>query len=210
MNHTRFVTQAVLIVLLAGLGSACQQPSATRTSAAVPVASPLSAVSATGAALPAQPQNSQAPEQSQEDAMPRINVQDAKVAFEKGEAVIVDVRGPDAYKSNHIKGALDHSLSKLEQGDFNGLPKDKRIIAYCSCPTEHSSARAAFVLQKAGFKDVAALVGGNMAWEAAGYAMVKAAPVPAGPNSTPVVGASPVNPKAQKQTVPSAAKTKPV
>lgn len=187
MNHTRVVIKTGLLALLVSVGSACQQPSAASAPAAIPVASPLPAVSAATGSAPVQPQNSFAQEQSQEDAMPRISVQDAKAAFDKGEAVIIDVRGPDAYNNSHIKGALDHGLGRLEQGDFKDLPKDKRIIAYCSCPTEHSSARAAFVLQNAGFKDAAALVGGNMAWEAAGFAMVKAPP----PMLNPVVAASP-------------------
>ena len=203
MNHTRFMTQAVLIVLLAGLGSACQQPSATRTSAAVPMASPLAAVSSGAASAQTQPPNSGAQAQSEEDAMPRISVQEAKAAFEKGEIFIIDVRGPDAYRNNHIQGALEHSLGKLEQGDFTGLPKDKRIIAYCSCPTEHSSARAALVLHKAGFKNAAALVGGNMAWEAAGYEMVKAPPLPPAPSPTaqvaPGTKAKPAKPTPKSQ-----------
>jgi len=42
-------------------------------------------------------------------------------------------------------------------------------------------------LQKAGFKDAAALLGGNMKWEAAGYEMVKAPPAtPAPALPTPV------------------------
>lgn len=171
MNKNKRFLGGTLLLLTAALSTACQQPSAAVKSPAP--ASPLPAVSSVSADAP-----TAAPAQNPEDAMPRISVQDAKAAFEKGEAVIIDVRGPDAYNNNHIKGALDHGLGRLEQGDFKDLPKDKRIIAYCSCPTEHSSARAAFVLQKAGFNDAAALVGGNMAWEAAGYAMVKAPPPP--------------------------------
>ena len=134
--------------------------------------------------------------------MPRIKVQEAKTAVDKGEAVLVDVRGIDSYRIAHIKGALDHSLTKMEQGDFKDLPKDKRIIAYCSCPTEHSSARAALVLQKAGFKDAAALVGGNMAWEAAGYEMIKSAPSSPSPAAAGLPG-----PKAQQGRSETKAKT---
>ncbi len=44
----------------------------------------------------------------------------------------IDVRGADAYKMSHIKGASNVPLSKLETGDFKDLPQDKLIIAYCS------------------------------------------------------------------------------
>src|SRR5262249_4892766 len=67
-----------------------------------------------------------------EDKMPRIKVQEAMKETADGKAVIVDVRGTDAYKMAHIKGALDIPLPKIESKDFNGLPKDKRIIAYCT------------------------------------------------------------------------------
>jgi len=82
------------------------------------------------------PSNSAAPipppPQSAEDKMPRINVEEAKKLIADGKAIIIDVRGTDTYKMAHIKGALDFPLSKLEAGDLKNLPKDKRIIAYCS------------------------------------------------------------------------------
>ncbi|MGH9937244.1 MAG: rhodanese-like domain-containing protein [Blastocatellia bacterium] len=72
------------------------------------------------------------PPQSSEDKMPRLSAEETKKLVADGKAVIIDVRGPDAYKLSHIKGALDVPLNKLESGDFKDLPKDKRIIAYCS------------------------------------------------------------------------------
>ncbi len=152
-----FMCGAALILLLI-VSSGCQKMSASS-------ASPAPATPAAAAA------------QNPEDAMPRVSVEEAKASVAKGEAVLVDVRGPDAYNIAHIKGAIDHSLSRMEMGDFEKLPKDKRIIAYCSCPTEHSSARAALMLQKAGFQNAGALVGGNAAWENSGGEMVKA-PLP--------------------------------
>lgn len=172
MNKINLLSSCALLVLVAALSTSCHQPTTATTSSAPPV--PATAALSTPAPHP-------------EDAMPRVSVQEAKAALEKGTAVIIDVRGPDAYNAAHIKGSIDHGLSRLEQSDFKDLPKDKRIIAYCSCPAEHSSSRAALVLQKAGFKDAGALVGGNMAWEAAGYEMVKAPP----PSPSPVAAASP-------------------
>jgi len=119
------------------------------------------------------------PSQNPEDKTSRISAEEAKKLSENGKAIIVDVRGTDAYKMTHIKGALDVSLNKLESGDFKDLPKDKQIIAYCTCPAEQSSGRAATLLQQNGFKSAAALVGGLHAWEAAGGATEKSAPEPA-------------------------------
>jgi 3-mercaptopyruvate sulfurtransferase SseA len=82
------------------------------------------------------PANSAAPipsrPQSDEDKMPRINVEEARKLVADGKAIIIDVRGTDVYKLSHIKGALDIPMSKLEAGDLKNLPKDKQIIAYCS------------------------------------------------------------------------------
>ena len=167
MKRTDAFMYGVALTFLLVVSSGCQKMTASS-------ASPAPAAPA--AAAPAATQNP-------EDAMPRVSVEEAKAAAAKGEAVLVDVRGPDAYKIAHIKGAIDHSLSRMEMGDFEKLPKDKRIIAYCSCPTEHSSARAALILQKAGFANAGALVGGNAAWENSGGEMVKAPPV--APESEP-------------------------
>jgi 3-mercaptopyruvate sulfurtransferase SseA len=82
------------------------------------------------------PANSAAPihslPQNAEDKMPRVTAEEAKKLVAEGKAIIIDVRGSDSYKSSHIKGALDFPLKKLEAGDFTNLPKDKRIIAYCT------------------------------------------------------------------------------
>src|SRR5262245_39024261 len=72
------------------------------------------------------------PPQNPEDKMPRVSVEEAKKLVEEGKAIIIDVRGTDAYKTAHVKGALDIPLNKLESADFKDLPKDKRIIAYCT------------------------------------------------------------------------------
>jgi hypothetical protein len=122
MDKLNFLSRGALLVLAAGIGLACQQPTATTTNStsSVQVNAPLP-----NAAAPA-------PTQNPEDGMPRVRVEEAKAAVEKNEAIIIDVRGPDAYKASHIKGSVEHALSRIEQGDFKELPKNKRIIAYCS------------------------------------------------------------------------------
>src|SRR5262245_29740179 len=72
------------------------------------------------------------PNQNAEEKIPRVKVEEAKKLVAEGKAIIIDVRGADAYKASHIKGALDVPLTKLNEGEFKDLPKDKLIIAYCS------------------------------------------------------------------------------
>lgn len=148
-------------LLLSGLSLACQQPSAAVSS---PAPNPAATIAPAAPIATANPEN---------DGK-RISVEEAKAAVAKGEAVVIDVRGPDAFKIAHIKGAIEHNIGRLEGNDYKGLPKNKQIIAYCSCPAEQSSLRAVTLLEQGGFKNAKALVGGNAAWEAAGGEMVKA------------------------------------
>ena len=122
MNKLTCFSLGALLVLSAGLGAACNQPSAAGNNAAT-TASPA-AKPATDPMPPAT--------QNQEDAMPRVKAEEAKAEVAKGTAVVIDVRGTDSYKISHIKGALDYPLSRLEQGDFKDIPQGKRIIAYCT------------------------------------------------------------------------------
>ncbi|CAN5480069.1 hypothetical protein BH10ACI2_BH10ACI2_08180 [soil metagenome] len=62
--------------------------------------------------------------------VPRININDAKKAFDDGSAVFIDARSVEAYKEEHIKGAIIIEGAKPDR--FDSLPKGKKIIAYCS------------------------------------------------------------------------------
>ncbi|MBI3162111.1 MAG: rhodanese-like domain-containing protein [Chloroflexi bacterium] len=65
--------------------------------------------------------------------VPRISVSDAKAAFESGQAVIVDVRSPDAYAEGHVTGAINIPLGNFESNIANiPLKKDQWIITYCT------------------------------------------------------------------------------
>lgn len=66
-----------------------------------------------------------------DDGAPRISLADAKAAFDSGNAVFIDTRSEDAYKEEHIKGALNITLSD-DASKYNTIPKGKKIIAYCS------------------------------------------------------------------------------
>ena len=63
--------------------------------------------------------------------IPRINVQDAKAAYDIGNAVFVDVRDPESYAQNHIKGALSIPLQDLPKR-IEELDQNVWIIPYCT------------------------------------------------------------------------------
>jgi predicted sulfurtransferase len=62
---------------------------------------------------------------------PRIEAPEAKRLVDKGEAVLLDVRGKEAWDGGHAEGALHIPLNDLAQR-LKELPKDKLIAAYCT------------------------------------------------------------------------------
>ena len=68
-----------------------------------------------------------------EDEVPRVTVEEAKSAFEGGEAVIVDVRSVESYATGHAAGAISIPLTEFENNIVNlPLDKDQWIITYCT------------------------------------------------------------------------------
>jgi 3-mercaptopyruvate sulfurtransferase SseA len=70
-----------------------------------------------------------------ESDVPRISLEDAKAAYDAGNAVIVDARAEVTYAQEHIAGAInipygigDDKLDPM----LAKLPKGKKIIVYCS------------------------------------------------------------------------------
>ena len=62
---------------------------------------------------------------------PRVTAEEVKRLVEKGEALIVDVRGKDAYDQEHAEGAVNIPVGEVE-ARLAELPKNKLIAAYCT------------------------------------------------------------------------------
>lgn len=97
----------------------------------------------------------------------RISIEDFKTGVDKGEFTVIDVRSMEQYMASHIPGSLHIPLGRIE-GEIPYLPKDKKIVTYCTCPAEESSGDAAMILAKGGIKAVA-LHGGLESWTKLGY-----------------------------------------
>jgi len=111
--------------------------------------------------------------------MARISADELYRLMTSGQSpVIVDVRSQTAraFEPRRIPGALHVPLYAVDQ-HVKGLPRDRDIILYCTCPNEVSAAEATKLLMNSGFKRVRPLHGGLDAWIAAGYSIeeVKAA-----------------------------------
>ncbi len=63
--------------------------------------------------------------------VPRISLEDAKKDYDSGFALFVDSRDPNSYAQEHIAGAINISAGSFD-AENSKLPKDKKIIVYCS------------------------------------------------------------------------------
>jgi len=65
--------------------------------------------------------------------VPRVSLEDARVAIESGSAIVVDVRRPEEYAASHIPGALSIEFDEIEANPAGlDLNKDQWIITYCA------------------------------------------------------------------------------
>lgn len=83
--------------------------------------------------------------------------------------VLLDVRNQKDYDKEHIDGALNIPLNKLNK-KLKALPKDQPIV--CVCWDGIRSREASFLLQNAGYK-ASYLVGGVKAWRREGGGVVR-------------------------------------
>lgn len=110
----------------------------------------------------------------------RIEPAKAKETIESGQAVVVDVTSPIV--SQAVRGRIPGAVwvSPREALDLNrpsadlvrslDLPRDKTVIAYCTCVDEVGTQRLIRALRREGY-DAWLLDGGLPAWRAAGYPM---------------------------------------
>ena len=130
MKRTRYILLATFTLVLISLACNALLPQTEPTSVPTPVQTQI--------IIPTQitePVSTQPPANlPQTDAeVSRVPADQAKAALDSGDAVIVDVRGADAYARSHIKGALEVSLSAIQTDPANlPLDKNKWIITYCT------------------------------------------------------------------------------
>lgn len=61
----------------------------------------------------------------------RIGLDDAVMLLDRGEAVLVDVRGPGPYAAQHARGAIEIPESEIVNR-IADVPMGKMIITYCT------------------------------------------------------------------------------
>jgi len=87
--------------------------------------------------------------------------------------LIIDVREPDEYAGalGHIPGSWLIPLGELERraAEIAKDAKDRPVVTVCRSGAR--SAQAVVILKRAGFRDVANLMGGMLRWRAEGHAV---------------------------------------
>lgn len=84
---------------------------------------------------------------------------------------IIEVLNQEAYKKEHIKGAINIPLKTIVTEARKRFDKDQEIVVYCSDHAFTASPTAAKKLEKSGFTDVYDFEGGKKEWKKAGYPM---------------------------------------
>ena len=99
----------------------------------------------------------------------RIPLDEAKAAYDRGDALILDVVDAGAYGhvADAISGAERIDPDNIEEA-FRQLPQERTILPYCTCDNDEISAKVAYFLRQHGY-DAYAIAGGLPAWREAGY-----------------------------------------
>ncbi len=98
-----------------------------------------------------------------------IDPSDLFQALDQNEViVVVDARSSEAYKSEHIPGALNIPHREMSPESTSDLDNDKLYIVYCDGIGCNASTKGAINLLKLGF-EVKELIGGLEWWKKDGY-----------------------------------------
>lgn len=101
-----------------------------------------------------------------------LNAVEVKELYDTGKLLLVDVREPEEYAEKHIEGAVHLPMSSFKPNEVPEVPQGKTLVFHCLVGGR--SARMMDVFN-AFYPDVKCynLHGGILAWEEAGYPLVK-------------------------------------
>ncbi|MFN4046258.1 MAG: rhodanese-like domain-containing protein [Acidilobaceae archaeon] len=83
-------------------------------------------------------------------------------------ALVIDVRAEQAYQKEHIPGAINIPLAKIEEA-MKDIPKDKTIVVYCGSVECTASYMAARKLAASGYENVYRYTPGIKGWKESGF-----------------------------------------
>lgn len=105
---------------------------------------------------------------------------DVNAAQQDGDVdfILLDVRGPAAYASGHVPGALNLPTRDIDAQRMAQFPTDSLFVVYCAGPHCNGVHRAAMKLAALGLP-VKEMIGGVTGWLDEGLTLISAAGVTA-------------------------------
>lgn len=91
------------------------------------------------------------------DKVNRINLQEFEKTYDKENSIIIDVRKPGEYSSEHVDGAINISLDYINE-NIAEFPKDKEFMIHCE--GGYRSMTAASILKSRGWDNFKEIEGG--------------------------------------------------
>jgi len=104
--------------------------------------------------------------------VPTVSLKEAHDLWQEGQTLFLDARPQEEYVELHIPRALNlppEKMLDLQGTGILGLPRDRRIVVYCSKKACDSALKTAKHLQTLGFTRVMAFLEGFQGWDEAGY-----------------------------------------
>lgn len=101
--------------------------------------------------------------------VPQISADTVKQALDgKQDVSFLDVRTPEEFAKNRIKGAINLPVDQVEKNILSViLDKKKKVFVYCLSASR--SAHAVSIMKKLGYTDVYNLTSGLLAWRVKKY-----------------------------------------
>lgn len=100
---------------------------------------------------------------------PRVDLEAAREALARGEAVLIDIREPDEHALGVAPGARRLPLSQIGQR-LDEVPSDRPVLLICR--TQNRSSKLAEALHKRGYDQVRWVDGGMKGWQERGWPTV--------------------------------------
>lgn len=85
---------------------------------------------------------------SAKKAYDTVDIEEVPTLMETGKTVL-DVREVDEFEEGHIIGAVNKPLSELQNGNFDGLDKEKEYVVICR--SGNRSVTASDILSETGY-----------------------------------------------------------
>jgi hydroxyacylglutathione hydrolase len=100
-----------------------------------------------------------------------LSVQELKARLDNGEdLMLLDVRSDEEWNSERIEGAIHMYVGHIEERVSETLTDQTTAVI---CQTGNRASLGASILQRKGYTDLHVVLGGMLAWQNAGYNVIK-------------------------------------